>query len=87
MPTWFPLHLQVVGKAYRNPSPGAPLVRPAPLSSLGPTGGRQQSLSFQQRGFTHSPWVLWPPQASVSTSMKWGHHFPSHPPHRVMKGQ
>ena len=26
-----------------------------PLSSLGPTGRRQQSLSFQQRGFTHSP--------------------------------
>lgn len=36
MPIWFPLHLQVVGKAHRNPSPSAPLVRPAPPFQPGP---------------------------------------------------
>ena len=30
MPTWLPLHLQVVGKAHRNTPPGTPVVCPAP---------------------------------------------------------
>ena len=86
MPTWLPLHLQVVGKAHRNTPPGTPVVCPAP--PILPRPDREGTAEpLIPTAWLHTfPTGLW---ASLNFSFhlhEWGHCFPAHPPRRVTRG-